>query len=148
MEMAKWNSEGERMTFDALRASLEELGIDSMKEPGLEETALEIEPTTEDLELEKPEVPNAEDFESNDDPVRLYLHEIGRVPLLKGNDEISELGFKFNSMFNRLKKSDETIFSLANYDTLTGLSNRKNLLENIGDLLENEKEKLAFLFIA
>jgi diguanylate cyclase (GGDEF)-like protein len=68
--------------------------------------------------------------------------------ILKGNDEISELGFKFNSMFNRLKKSDETIFSLANYDTLTGLSNRKNLLENIGDLLENEKEKLAFLFIA
>jgi len=87
MEMAKWNSEGERMTFDALRASLEELGIDSMKEPGLEETALEIESTNEDLELEKPEVPNAEDFESNDDPVRLYLHEIGRVPLLKGNDE-------------------------------------------------------------
>ena len=75
------------MTFDALRASSEELGIDSMKEPGSEEIALEIEPTTEDLELEKPEVPNAEDFESNDDPVRLYLHEIGRVPLLKGNDE-------------------------------------------------------------
>ena len=75
------------MTFDALRASSEELGIDSMKEPDSEEIALEIEPAAEDLEHEKPEVPNAEDFESNDDPVRLYLHEIGRVPLLKGNDE-------------------------------------------------------------
>ena len=51
-------------------------------------------------------------------------------------------------MFHRLKKSDETIVSLANYDTLTGLTNRKKLLENISDLLENENENLAFFFIA
>ncbi|WP_298838302.1 putative bifunctional diguanylate cyclase/phosphodiesterase [Clostridium sp.] len=69
--------------------------------------------------------------------------------ILKGNDEISELGSKFNDMFKRLKKSDETIISLANYDTLTGLTNRKKLLENIRDLLENENEneKLAIFFI-
>ncbi|MCB2295825.1 EAL domain-containing protein [Clostridium algoriphilum] len=37
---------------------------------------------------------------------------------------------------------------LVNYDTLTGLTNRKKLLKNISDLLENTKENLAFLFIA
>jgi len=67
--------------------------------------------------------------------------------ILKGNDEISELGSKFNDMFQRLKKSDETIVSLANYDTLTGLTNRKKLLENIRDLLKNKNEKLAIFFI-
>ncbi|MCB2307456.1 EAL domain-containing protein [Clostridium estertheticum] len=67
--------------------------------------------------------------------------------ILKGNDEISELGSKFNDMFQRLKKSDETIVSLANYDTLTGLTNRKKLLENIRDLLKNKNENLAVFFI-
>lgn len=68
--------------------------------------------------------------------------------ILKGNDEISELGSKFNNMFIRLKESDETIVSLANYDALTGLANRKKLLENISDLLENGKGNSAFFFIA
>ncbi|WP_253205355.1 EAL domain-containing protein [Clostridium estertheticum] len=67
--------------------------------------------------------------------------------ILKGNDEISELGSKFNDMFQRLKKSDETIVSLANYDALTGLTNRKKLLENIRDLLKNKNENLAVFFI-
>ena len=68
--------------------------------------------------------------------------------ILKGNDEISELGSKFNNMFQRLKKSDETIVSLENYDTITGLANRKKLNENISALLQNENENLAFFFIA
>lgn len=67
--------------------------------------------------------------------------------ILKGNDEISELGSKFNDMFQRLKKSDETIVSLANYDALTGLTNRKKLIENITDLLKNKNENLAVFFI-
>ncbi|MCB2356033.1 EAL domain-containing protein [Clostridium estertheticum] len=67
--------------------------------------------------------------------------------ILKGNDEISELGSKFNDMFQRLKKSDETIVSLVNYDALTGLTNRKKLLENIRDLLKNKNENLAVFFI-
>ena len=75
-------------------------------------------------------------------------HDVLPSIILSGNDEISELGSKFNDMFHRLKKSDETIVSLANYDTLTGLVNRKKLLENISDLLENGKENLAFFFIA
>lgn len=68
--------------------------------------------------------------------------------ILKGNDEISELGSKYNDMFHRLITSDETIVSLANYDTITGLTNRKKMLEYISDLLDNGNEYLAFLFIA
>jgi RNA polymerase primary sigma factor len=53
-----------------------------------EETALEIEPTAEDLELEEPvPVPDADDQEGNDDPVHLYLHQIGRVPLITSIEE-------------------------------------------------------------
>ena len=74
-------------------------------------------------------------------------HDVSRSIILKGNDEISELGSKFNNMFQRLKESDETIISLAYYDTLTGLPNRKKLLKSISNLIENGKENLAFFFI-
>ena len=74
-------------------------------------------------------------------------NDLSTVIMLKGNDEISELGYKFNNMFHRLQKSDETIVTLAYYDTLTGLPNRKKLLENVSDLLEKEKDNFAFFFI-
>ena len=74
-------------------------------------------------------------------------HDVFTNIILKGNDEISELGFKFNNMFKRLKESDETIVSLADYDPLTCLANRKKLLENISNLLTNERDNLAFFFI-
>ncbi len=47
------------------------------------------EPAAEDLVLEEPvlAVLETDDREIDDDPVRLYLHEIGRVPLLSANDE-------------------------------------------------------------
>ena len=46
-------------------------------------------PTAEDLELEEPVpvVPDTDDQEGNDDPIRLYLHQIGQVPLLTSRDE-------------------------------------------------------------
>jgi len=74
-------------------------------------------------------------------------NDLSTVIMLKGNDEISELGYKFNNMFHRLQKSDETAVTLAYYDTLTGLPNRKKLLENVSDLLEKEKDNFAFFFI-
>jgi RNA polymerase primary sigma factor len=55
-----------------------------------EEAAWEKEPTAEDLELEEP-IPEVieedDDLAGNNDPVHLYLHEIGRVSLLDGIDE-------------------------------------------------------------
>ncbi len=79
------------MTFYALPIASQELEADEIKETEStpeEETEPE-EPTAEDLELAEP-VPlvlDADDLEGNDDPVRLYLHEIGRVPLLTAHDE-------------------------------------------------------------
>ena len=74
-------------------------------------------------------------------------HDLSTSITLKGKDEISELGSKFNSMFNRLKKSNEAYIALVNYDMITGLLNRNKLIETSSELLKNEKENLAFFFI-
>ena len=77
------------MTFDALPVSSQELEINAIKESEStpeEETALEKEPTTEDLELEEATVPD-DDQQGYNDPVRLYLQQIGRVQLLTARDE-------------------------------------------------------------
>jgi RNA polymerase primary sigma factor len=63
------------------------------KEPPIDEWASQEEPITiaktelsEEIELEIP-LERMEDHETADDSVRMYLHEIGRVQLLTGDDE-------------------------------------------------------------
>jgi RNA polymerase primary sigma factor len=76
--MERRSFKGKKMTFEAFPADSTELEAETMKEP-----------TAEDLEVEEPvqEVLDSDDLEENGDPVRLYLHEIGRVPLLTAQDE-------------------------------------------------------------
>lgn len=73
--------------------------------------------------------------------------DLSSIITLKGNDEISELGSKFNNMFYRIKKSDEIIYKLAYYDILTGLPNRKKMIENCDALLKQQKGMFALLFM-
>lgn len=80
------------MTLDPFPSGSPELETDTVKALELSSGAaasIEQEPTAEDLELEEPvpETVSADDLEGNDDPVKLYLHEIGRVPLLTARDE-------------------------------------------------------------
>ncbi|MGH4124116.1 MAG: EAL domain-containing protein [Clostridium sp.] len=67
-----------------------------------------------------------------------------------GNDEIATLAAGFNNMLGELKKSSDKNLELANKDTLTGLPNRKMIIENINTTIDKRKKhggKFAVLFI-
>jgi len=84
-------------------------------------------------------------------------HDLSAIITLKGKDEICELGSKFNSMFNRLKKSDEAIEAsevkikyLAYHDHLTGLPNRLFLSEQLNhaiSLASRMEKMIATMFL-
>jgi RNA polymerase primary sigma factor len=80
------------MTLDALSLPSQDLETERIKKAEAapeEEILLELEPATAELELEEPAQAAYEpdEQESSEDPVRVYLHDIGRVPLLTPSNE-------------------------------------------------------------
>lgn len=67
-----------------------------------------------------------------------------------GNDEITSLAAGFNKMIDELEKYSNKNLELANQDMLTGLPNRKMIMEYISLAIDRNKnygEKFAVLFI-
>ena len=94
------------ISFDDLEPAPEELG------ELFDETMLDLdfdeEPSEDDLKLEEMNVDNLDDDislenMSLDDPVKVYLREIGRVPLLSSDEEI-ELAIRINDGDERAKQ--------------------------------------------
>lgn len=95
------------ISFDELENAPEDL-VELFEEPPLLELDFDEEPTDDDLKFEEMNVENLDDDinlddMSLDDPVKVYLREIGRVPLLSSEDEI-ELAIKINDGDERAKQ--------------------------------------------
>ena len=79
--------------FDEVLDTLSSLSIEVIKDDAVPEADLNVEPEPEDYDLSVPE------GISIDDPVRMYLKEIGKVPLLSADEEIS--------LAQRMEEGDE-----------------------------------------
>ena len=101
------------MTTDVFTITSSEFEPESMKDQVIiaEDVAHEEEPTADDLEPEEPSIVLLEPYdpEFGEDPVHLYLHQIGRVPLLNLSDEKIiarriEIGKRISEIERKLQK--------------------------------------------
>ena len=115
-----------------------------------ENVVREEEPAADELELEEPlmEPLEKDEPELGDDPVRLYLHEIGRVPLLKASDEKIiarriEIGRRISEIEQKLQKQDQHIIASQIYlEIIRGLGQSWEIIHKLQDnlgLAENSK---------
>jgi diguanylate cyclase (GGDEF)-like protein len=64
-----------------------------------------------------------------------------------GRDELADLGSAFDQMADRLSASEHRLRHQAHYDELTGLPNRRLLLDRLGQALGRHRGRVAVLFV-
>ena len=134
------------MTTDVFTITSSEFEPELIKDQEIiaEDVAHDKEPATDELELEEPVMEPLENDEPElgDDPVRLYLHQIGRVPLLKASDEKIiarriEIGRRLSEIKGKLQNQDQPIAASQIYlEIIRGLGQSweiiQKLQENLG----------------
>ena len=140
------------MTTDAFAITSSEFEPERIRDQEIiaEDVAHEEEPAADELELEEPSIEPLEtdEPELGDDPVHLYLHQIGRVPLLKASDEKIiarriEIGRRISEIERKLQNQGQrTVASQIYLEIVRELGQSWEIIhklqENLG-LAENSK---------
>ena len=97
-ELASELGEADAEQIDTIFDKMESMGVDISKDDDIEEPDLEDLEEVENIPLEDIETMNFEGI-NVDDPVRMYLREIGKIPLLSFEEE--------SDLAQRVMKGDE-----------------------------------------